>query len=101
MSKEKALSRAEALAMIHLILDQGTVRPTLHCRRDSMPDAHVEMPDVINCLRHGEITREPEWSDEFNNWKYRVEGTALDENELTAITVILEPDFTLLIITVF
>jgi len=55
----------------------------------------------VNTLRNGQILREPEWDEEHQNWKYRVEGVDTEGDELTVITVIFTVDLTLYIITVF
>lgn len=52
-------------------------------------------------LGKGQVIRNAEWDSDFCNWKYRVEGTDIDGEELTAITVIFEQDFSLLVVTVF
>lgn len=85
------LSRDEAKRRIVLLLDQGTVEPSSHCRRESMPRRGVSLSDVINVLRNGEIVREPEWDEGHGQWKYRVEGIDIEGDELCAITVILTP----------
>lgn len=59
------------------------------------------MPDIIATLKSGEIRRAPEWDDEHGDWKYRVEGEDVEGDELTAITLIIETDMQLLIVTVF
>ena len=101
MTQPAKLLPDEAKQKILLILDQGTVELSFHCRRDSMPKRGVTMFDLVNSLKTGEIRREPEWDDEYSNWKYRVEGEDIDGDELIAITLIIEADFTLYIVTVF
>ena len=57
--------------------------------------------DVEHVLREGQVIREPEWDVDCWNWKYHVEGTDIEGDELTAITVIFEQDFSVLVVTVF
>ena len=59
------------------------------------------MLDLVNTLTTGEIRRAPEWDDEHANWKYRVEDVDMDGDDLAAITIIIEADFSLFIVTVF
>ena len=66
-----------------------------------MRERGVDDLDVVHLLKTGQIIREAEWDSDHNNWKYRVEGTDVDGNELIAITVIFEADLPLLNITVF
>ena len=94
------LSPAEALRKIQLILEEGIVDFTTHCRR-RMRETGADDLDVVNVLRNGQIMRESEWDSDHNNWKYRVQGTDIEGDELTTITVIFEADLSLLNITVF
>lgn len=101
MAKPDKLLPLEAKRTIFLILEQGYVEYSVHCLRDSMPKRQVTILDVVNTLRNGQILREPEWDEEHQNWKYRVEGVDTEGDELTVITVIFTVDLTLYIITVF
>lgn len=101
MAKPDKLLPLEAKRIILLILEQGYVEYSVHCLQDSMPKRQVTMLDVVNTLKTGQIVREPEWDEERQNWKYRVEGVDTEGDELTSITVILTPDLTLYIVTVF
>jgi hypothetical protein len=101
MAKPDKLLPQEAKRLILLILEQGYVEYSGHCLKDSMPGRQVTTVDVVNTLKTGQIVREPEWDEEHQNWKYRVEGIDMEADELTAITVILAADLTLYIVTVF
>ena len=101
MDKPDRLLPAEAKRIILLILEQGKVVPSYHCRNDSMPRRQVTMVDVENTLKTRQIVRDPEWDEDHQNWKYRVEGVDMETDELTVITVIFTADLTLYIITVF
>lgn len=95
------LSPEEAKRKILLILRDGDFIPTYHCRKESMVNRGVSDQDVLHVLQHGEIISKPGWDENHHNWKYRVEGVDLQEDELTAITVIIEKSLRLIIITVF
>lgn len=101
MSAAPKLSADEAKRKILFILEEGNVETSWHCRNESMPQRGVTMPDVLHALKTGEIRREPEWDSDNDNWKYRVEGEDTDGDDLTTITVIIEADLTLIIVTVF
>jgi hypothetical protein len=66
-----------------------------------MRERGVDDLDVAHVLREGQIIREAEWDPEHEEWKYRIEGTDVEGEELTAITVIFEADLSLLTVTVF
>jgi hypothetical protein len=95
------LSPAEATRRIRLILEEGTIEYSFHCLNVRMPQRGVDTLDVEHVLAHGQVIREPEWSDEHNDWKYRVEGADVEGDELVAITVIIDVTFTDLVVTVF
>ena len=99
-SRPPRLSPAEAKRKIQLILEEGIVDFTTHCRR-RMRERGADDLDVVHVLRNGQIIREAEWDSEHNNWKYRVEGTDIEGDELITITVIFEADLSLLNVTVF
>jgi len=101
MATPTPLSPTDAKSLIEQIVAQGTVLLTGHCKRDSMPSRGVTFADVIKVLTDGQILRAAEWDDQYQNWKYRVEGCDLDGDDLTAITVIIESDFTVRVLTVF
>ena len=94
------LNPLQAERKIQYILETGAVILTKHCRIESMPERRVDMNDVRYVLKHGQIIREPEWDESNDNWKYRVEGTDIEGDELTAI-VVIESDLMLIIVTVF
>ncbi|HEU4794085.1 MAG TPA: DUF4258 domain-containing protein [Pyrinomonadaceae bacterium] len=66
-----------------------------------MRQRNVNTLDVEYLLRQGHILREPEWDSNYGDWKYRVEGTDIEGEDLTAITVIFEEAFSVLVVTVF
>ena len=66
-----------------------------------MPERSISTLDVEHVLNERQVIREAEWDAEYCNWKYRVEGTDSEGDELTAITVIFEQDFSILVVTVF
>src|SRR5215831_19000899 len=101
MSRPKKLSSDEARRTLTLIVETGFVEVSFHCLRDSMPKRNVTMLDVEHVLTYGQILREAEWSEEHQNWKYRVEGADIEGDDLTAITVIFESDLAVLVVTVF
>lgn len=101
MDKPDKLLPQEAKQIILLILEEGNIELSIHCLKDSMSNRQVTMLDVVSALKTGEIRRDPEWDEEYLNWKYRVEGVDIDGDELIAITVIFTTDLTLYIVTVF
>jgi hypothetical protein len=66
-----------------------------------MPQRSVSTLDVEHVLGKGQVIREGEWDSDYCNWKYRVEGADLEGDDLTAVTVIFEQDFSILVVTVF
>ena len=101
MSQSVPLSPDEVKRKLRIILDQGFVTYTDHCRWQSMPEGRVTTQDVEFLLEHGEISGDAEWSPEHGDWKYRIEGTDIEGEEWTAITVIIEEHLIARVITVF
>ena len=101
MTPPVKLSAKDAKRIILLILEEGTIEVSFHCRSQRMQERGVTMVDLVEALKNGEIKREPEWDEEQCNWKYRVEGEDTEGDELIAITLIIEADMELFIITVF
>lgn len=95
------LTPDEAKRQITLFLDEGIVEPSFHCRQESMRKRNISMLDIMNALETGEVIKEPEWDDTFQNWKYRVEGADTEGDELTAVTIIFDVNMTLFIVTFF
>ena len=91
----------EAKEKILLILYEGIVRPTFHCQQDSMQKRNVGIDDILVALETGEVQRKPEWDDNHQNWKYKVLGKDIENDDLTVVTVIIENDLTLKIVTVW
>ena len=100
-TKPPRLSPLEATRKIRLTLEEGTTDYSRHCWHERMPERNVSTLDVEHVLGKGQVIREAEWDSDYCNWKYRVEGTDIEGEELTAITVIFEEDFSLLVVTVF
>jgi hypothetical protein len=98
MERPQPLSPKEAKKEILLKLAEGKLDLSDHCKYESMPKRNIFTPDIILALEVGEIKRKPEWDEEHQNWKYRVEGFDEENDELIIITVILEY---LIIITAF
>jgi|SRR5262245_40036549 len=101
MQKPLNLSADVAKQRILLILDEGTWEVSGHCAAERMPERGVTDLDLVNALRTGIIRREPEWEEEYGNWKYRVEGEDTEGNGLVVIVVINEAEMELFIVTVF
>ena len=101
LTKPRRLSPREATRRIRLILEEGTIDYSGHCWLTRMPQRNVSTLDVEHVLGEGQVVRDAEWDSDYRNWKYRVEGTDVEGDDLTAITVLFEADFSILVVTVF
>jgi Domain of unknown function (DUF4258) len=101
LSKKQSLTPVEATAKIRLIIDQGSIKFSRHCRLESMPKRNVDDEDIIAVLETGHVIEQAEWDNTHNSCKYKVEGFDLAGDELRVITVIFDINFSLLVVTVF
>jgi hypothetical protein len=100
MTLPKKLTSAEAEAKIQNIINQGgKIILSAHCKNESMKKRDVVFDDIKNALLAGKVI-DCQWSDHFNNWKYEVEGTDLEGDNLNCITIFFDATFSMLIITV-
>jgi hypothetical protein len=84
------------------ILREGNTVFSDHLLRDIARNRRgVTHQDVLHVLQTGEIISAPEWDDRSRKWKYKVEGIDLEEEELRAITIIIEEQFCLFIVTAY
>lgn len=95
------LSPSEAERKIDLIVTEGIVELSGHCRKESMPKRSVTSGDIEHTLRTGRIIRDPVWDEDHEQWKYTVEGRDIDGDKLRVVTVIFDETFSLLVITVY
>ena len=58
------------------------------------------MDDIQHMLRSAwNLAGKPEWSDEHHNWKYKLNGRDIDEDELTLIIAVQDDRVQILVIT--
>lgn len=101
MNAPRKLSSQEAKAKILQILETGEIVPTWYHAKKRMKQRDVMDDDIREALTNGEIKCPPEWDDRYNKWKYRVEGTDIEGEQLRVITIIVEQDHLLRILSVF
>jgi hypothetical protein len=97
---QEPLSPAQATKLIREIVRFGTVGLTGHCRKESMPHRGITFQDLLAVLANGEVREAPVFHAEHQQFRYRVEGTTIDDEEAIAVTVIMDHR-SLLVITVF
>lgn len=83
------LTPSEAQEKIRGIAKFGSIIPTFHINSESCPDRNYDLQDVEEVLKNGIVNEQPEFDDKYENWKYKVEGKAIDGDEAIVITVIL------------
>lgn len=101
-AQSEPLSADEAKKRIGLTLRDGETIFSDHVRRDVASGRHgTTFQDIIHVLQNGEIIQQPVWDDAHGNWKYKVEGADLEDEELRVITIIIEEQFRLFIVTAY
>lgn len=96
------LASDEAKRRIVLTLRDGETVFSRHVHEDVASGRHgTSYPDILHVLQHGEILRKPVWDEAHENWKYKVEGADLEDEELRVITIIIEEQFRIFIVTAY
>lgn len=93
------MTPVEVRAAIGWILTAGSVVPSVHCRR-RMRERRVFMQDIEFCLKRGEPAERAVWSEQYSDWKYRMDGLDIEGDPLTLI-VVFEIRSRLMVVTVF
>jgi hypothetical protein len=68
-----------------------------HCREESMPDHNADFQDILNVLNWGQVVHDP---DENCDMKFKVNGSDLEGEPLTAVIVFIDND-SLLVVTLW
>ena len=68
-----------------------------HCREESMSDHNADFLDILNVLNWGQVTHDP---DENYDMKFKVNGSDLEGEPLTAVVALLDKN-SLLVITLW
>jgi len=78
----------EAGRTIRGIAKLGYIIPTDHFIQQ-MDKRNYDMQDVEQVLSTGEVRKPPEYDKEYDNWKYKVEGNAVEGGKVTVLVTIL------------
>jgi hypothetical protein len=70
--KGSKLDRYEAKKLAQQIIQDGNFSFTSHCEKELAADG-MGTVDAVNIIAGGKIIREPEFSDKFQAWRYRIE----------------------------
>jgi hypothetical protein len=85
------LDRYEAKKLAQQIIQDGTFSFTPHCEKE-LADDRMGTVDAVNIIAGGKIGREPEFSDRFQAWRYRIEtprmGVVIEIHSKTSLRVI-------------
>jgi len=101
MDKAKKLSPTEVKQRLLLILEHGRITYSDHCANKRMPERNVEPLDIEFLFEDGTVSDNAKWSEKHQNWKYTIEGTDIEGDEISAIVVIIEEYLMARVITVF
>jgi hypothetical protein len=97
---KQPLEPKDAERVIREIARNGQLMLSKHCRLQSMPQRNITFQDLVTVLLNGAVDRPAEYDQEHNQYKYRVAGETLDEEETVIISVILDHR-SLFVVTVF
>lgn len=85
---EAALSAQNAIAVIRAAWNEGRIHSCSHFK-ERCRERGIDMLDVENLIRNGEVRGEPEYCPINKNWKYRLVGL-VDERRLEVV-IALDP----------
>ena len=77
----------EAEKEIHNIAKFASIILSPHCR-DRMRKRDYDINDLYNVLSKGKINTPPEYDRKHYDWKFKVEGKAIEGDEAIVVTVI-------------
>ena len=92
------LTAQDATKKIRDIVRNGYVVILPHCREQMARRGYIDV-DIDSLLRHGHIKDDPEFNNEHQQWRYRVEGVI--EGDQTVLIVAFPSDVKLFCITIF
>lgn len=95
----KRLPRTEAAELIRHCLTMGKVIPGKHFREE-LANEGLDILDAHHILKTGKILQEPEPDIRSGDWKYRIEGIAVDGGALAIVFCFKDAD-TAFLITAF
>lgn len=72
---------------------------TYHCRKRMMEKGFTTQ-DLLLLFSNGKVNSQPEYDENYQDYKYKVEATTIDDDQGSVITVILDSR-KLLAITIF
>jgi hypothetical protein len=96
-----SLAEPELRVAVTRIVHYGTVWQTRHAGQER--DYRNVSDDDIQHMLLGPwvLERQPEWSEDHRNWKYRLRGTDIEGDELTLIVALNVEEQTLAVVTKF
>lgn len=100
MPKPQPLTSQQAKAKILNILENGTVKISSHITKDRLKLRNLSRKDIQFALANGQVICS-EWENNYQNWKYQVDGFDIDGDELTSIIIFFDSDVSLFIITAY
>jgi len=81
----------EATREIREIARIGFTNPTFHCKK-RMKQKNYDIQDVDQILSTGKVRKPAEWDSDYDDWKYAVEGNAIERDKATVIVTIVSPN---------
>ncbi len=94
-----ALKEDELRVRVQRIVCYGTVRESWHSQNDRSY-RNISIDDIQHMLRsEWKLAGKPEWSVEHRNWKYKLEGEDLDDDELTVVIAVRDEQVEIFVIT--
>lgn len=98
MSHPPQMTPDDVRRAIDAALAGGVVEIWDHCK-NQMRARGADVFDVRRCLGNGTVGR-AQWHDDYQHWRYRIEGFDIEGEDLIAITVVVRMGF-IGVVTIF
>jgi hypothetical protein len=94
------LSSLEVLSLARKYITSGVTIYKDHFKK-RMDERNVSLQDVIFLIETGEAREEPEWSNDYNEYNYYIEGNDIEGDNLTVKIALSTKNEEIIFITVF
>jgi len=99
VQRRPALTETQLRAAVARVIRHGTWLQSRHAAEDR-GYRNISDDDIEAALTGPwTLARKPEWSEPYQNWKYRLDGKDIEGDDLTLIITVNEEEITIFVVT--